>query len=205
MIKIMLTLLPLFKYILLPVSIILNGFNTLHAHPMYLAQFCNFQENLIQFDEDPQDIQLISEIPFVGWCLQHPNDKLQVIFESYPDLSCMPNYELSPSYLLQFEGSRASGFLYIKWDQSAFPSKNTFKHHLEEMLLDITRLEPNEITADDYEYDLNQGYGILRGSPYGLISLSGDCFLYGFAVNAKSDPYDIHDLLHRIKWSIEYQ
>ena len=173
----------------------------LQANPYICSSF----QDVINLDEEePQALPPITEMPLVGWCFQHSNQKLQVIFECYPDLSCVPNYEPCPSYLLQFEDSRGSGFLYIKWDPSACPSKNTFKHNLEEMLLDIARLEPNEITADDYEYDLNQGYGILKGSPYGLISLSGDCFLFGFAVKAKLHPYDINDLIHRIKWSIEY-
>jgi hypothetical protein len=139
--------------------------------------------------------------------LNHPEGKLRVIFETFPLIKCMPRQNSNASYLLQFEGNRASGFLYVKWDQNVWDQKVSEDHepyliHLQEMMLDIFVIEPNQEFEQEPEYYLKDGYAICRGTPYGLITLSGDGFLFGFAVK-DTHPlinHDIADYVDRVKW-----
>jgi hypothetical protein len=179
--------------------------NDLYTYSSYLDTSQSGSILFLDDDDDELPVLPISELPLLGWALHHPkNNNVQVIFESFPLMNCMPNFEPSRLHLLEFEDLKCSGFLYIKWDQFNFQSKVTFQKHLDEILQDIMSFEPNQIFADDYEYDLDQGYGILRGSPYGLITLSGEGFLFGFAVRAAHVKYDINELIHKVKWVIEY-
>jgi hypothetical protein len=144
----------------------------------------------------------VVELPLRGWVCNHPNNNLHVIFESYPIFTCTPNKESSSISLLKFKDIKSSGFFYVKWDQTDLDKNEPYQEHLQEMLQDILKIEPNQQVLQAQEFDLKEGYAILRGNPYGLITLSGDGFLFGFAVKSENSSirYDINDHIKRIKW-----
>lgn len=160
-------------------------------------------------DQKSRKILSAVELPRRGWALTHPEGALRVVFETFPLIKCTPNQDVAATYLLQFEDNRANGFLYVSWDQLVWDrqvsdDKEPYRMHLQAMSQEILALEPNQKFEQDPEYYLKDGYAIIRGNPYGLITLSGDGFLFGFAIKDK-DPlmsHDISEYTNRIKWQI---
>lgn len=149
-----------------------------------------------------QEFLPVVESPIYGWICNHPNNQLRVIFDSHPFYTCIANVDNSAAYLLQIKHRKCHGFFYVKWDQTGLDKSEPYHEHLQEMLQDVLKIEPDQQFSQAPEFNLKDGYAILYGNPYGLVTLSGDGFLFGFAVKAQEphSSYDINDLIKRIKW-----
>jgi hypothetical protein len=145
---------------------------------------------------------------------------MRVMFEGglHTSLACHENADPATTHLLQFENKPFgpydgySGFFYIKWDQGDLDKSEPYQAHLQEMLQEIMRIEPNQQVWEEPEFNLPDGYAILGGEPYLLITFSdnGESFLMGLAVKSENqigipafynNKLDIvNDLVKKIKW-----
>ena len=151
-----------------------------------------------------QQIASVTEYPLHGWWCHHPNNKLHILFESFPSIICAPAKDSAARHLLSFTDFTCSGFFYVKWDQEDFDKIETFQKHLDEMVQDLKKMESKQ-TVDTPTFDLNQKYAILPGSPYSFVTLASPTghFLFGFAIKRSNSflKYDINDLIKRVKYA----
>lgn len=137
-----------------------------------------------------------------GWICHHPENKVDVFFEIFPLNTAIKNEEENSLHLIAFEELRASGYFFVKWDQTNLSVEHPYQEHLNEMFQDIVKLHSSQKKTGKASVDLEQGYGYLPGQPYNIITLSGDRFLFGFAFKSKNSlhNYDVNDLIKRVKW-----
>lgn len=138
---------------------------------------------------------------FRGWICHHPENKCDVLFETFPLITATKNEDPNQIYLLKFQDFRVSGYFFVKWDQKDYSTNAPFQEHMKEMLQDVQKLEKSQRAVGQPKFDLAGGYGFTQGNPYHLISIAGKGFLFGFAYKP-SNPYqnfDINDLVNKIK------
>ncbi len=144
--------------------------------------------------------------PGEGWFCHHPDNKLHVLFEQSTShlwgVTCSRNTDSSASYQLKFSDRKSSGFFFVKWDQANLDTSAPYQVHLDEMLLDVKKIEPAQTVDKSPTFNLEKKYAIWRGYPYGFITIAGDGFLYGFSIKQNNEHIesDINAILKCIKW-----
>jgi hypothetical protein len=144
----------------------------------------------------------VKEIPRQGWVCNHPNNQLHVLLKSNYISPTKPNQDLKANYLLEIGDINSSGFFFVKWDQENLKSVTPYELHLKEMKAEILKLESGQKFEGRSEIMQEEGWAFLRGSPYTIVSISGEEFLFGFALknNNKFISFDINDYIKRVEW-----
>jgi hypothetical protein len=152
---------------------------------------------------EPEATYLPLEKTREGWVYHHPDHKLHVLFESRMMSACAPVSDLKRRDVLHFKDTFWEGFFYIKWNQASLDTAEPYRAHLKEMLADLRMDVPQQVVYGDPEFDSAGGYAVSQGSPYTLISCSGndDPFLFGIALRPKM-PFakDMNEIIHKVKW-----
>ncbi len=145
----------------------------------------------------------VKEIPFKGWICNHPNNQLHVLLESRLG-RVIPSQNRDQPYLLQIKDWQSSGYFYIQWDQKNLDCFDSYKAHLNEMKAHILSLGEGQKFEKDPSFVKEDQIAVLRGKPYTLVSLSGDEFLFGFALkntifgDFRSADFDSY--VKQVKW-----
>lgn len=155
-----------------------------------------------QISQAPEKWEPITEIPFRGWACNHPNKKLHVLVRSNPIDFAKPSENMDKKHVLQVGSSFGSGFFYIKWDQEKLDTQEPFAAHLKEMEDDLFSFEKSQRFESSCQYDLTGGFASRIGYPYTILSVSGDGFLFGFALKSTKDwrALEFNDFVRRINW-----
>jgi len=155
-----------------------------------------------QASQDPAVDRPAVEKAAQGWVCHHPENKVDLFFETFPMITAIKNEEESRLYLLAFEEFRVSGYFFVKWDQTNLNMEDPYQEHLKEIFQDVSKLDPSQAKTGKAYFDLEQGYGYLPGQPYNIITVTGDKFLFGFAFKSKNpfNKYDVNDLIKRVNW-----
>ncbi len=157
-------------------------------------------------ENEPEEFSPVTKTKGIKpeWLCNHPNRKLHVLFDAGFATKCTPNTgDVSESHHLTFSETFGSeGFFYVKWDQVDLDTPEPYSQHLNEMVKDVLKAAPNQKVASNPTFELEGGYAVLPGTPYTLISLSGDGFLFGFAART-TRPFqqpDLNGLIRKIRW-----
>ncbi len=144
----------------------------------------------------------VQEIKWKGWVCNHPNNQLHVLCKNNMFSPTKPNQDSSKKYLLEIGDMQSSGFFYVKWDQQNLDISKPYEEHLNEIKADILNIEKKQSCERNIVFDQKQGWAFLRGNPYTLISLSGDGFLFGFALKSTHAviPFNVNDYVKRVEW-----
>jgi hypothetical protein len=138
-----------------------------------------------------------------GWRFNHPTKEQFVLFETHFGGSLRNDEAFS--YLISFDDitTNASGFFYIEWDQSDLEITNPYQNLAEKIFKEMKAIDPNQ-SFDPIKIIPEEGYAIMPGHPYGIVVVSGDNFLFGFAVKRLMDFKDVNvsALLDKVKWSV---
>lgn len=148
----------------------------------------------------------VQEIPGEGWVCSHPQEPLHVLFEKDLAYPSFPNETPQRTYLLQISDRNHTGFFYLKWrDAEEIDSFAPFAEHLQEMAEDVFQQEKNQQFHEELHYQAEEGWAFVQGTPYSLLTLSGDRFLVGLALKNQIDDSlpDFDALLQRISWWID--
>ncbi len=148
----------------------------------------------------------VEELVREGWVCHHPNNQLHVLYKSWGGVDrCKINGDLSRSYLLTIGDIFSSGYFYIKWDQEDLAISEPYERHLDEMKVDIVKGEKSQRFQRKMQFNAEEGWALLDGTPYTLLSLSGDGFLFGFALkNERSfNSIKLNDYVKRVVWWVD--
>lgn len=173
-----------------------------HVKNWKMLKNCLSLSRKLAIEQAPQEWLPIVQSPFHGWICHHPHNDLRVMFDPGPLYTGTANTDDAKNYLLEFKSWQCQGFFYVKWDLPNLDKDEPYHEHLQEMLQDVLAIAPTQTVLQDPELNLQEGYAILQGSPYTLVTLSGDGFLFGFAVKVLplTMSYDINTLIRAIKW-----
>lgn len=144
----------------------------------------------------------MEEVPHKGWVFNHPEDKLYVMFKNDFINPSKPCQDPDKAYLLSIGDMDSSGYFYLKWNSEDPDTRAPYDKHLDELKADVLKLEPNQTFEKNSVYVEEEQWAFLRGSPYTIISLSGDGFLFGFALKNKGwrNTFDLNKYLKRVEW-----
>jgi len=146
----------------------------------------------------------VTEAEYDGYWCHHPNNKLHVLFKSFPIIRCTINKDDKLVHYIRFSDLKAVGYFFIKWDQINLGEKAPYQGHLNEMLKEITQIEPKQKMEKEAVFNVASGYSLWRGSPYNLLTVSADGFLFGFAIKPEGFlNVDLNDYIGRVKWKID--
>lgn len=159
------------------------------------------KEGIIVEEEKPSEA-VLKKIPDKGWVYNHPDNESHVIFETDEILFVSKNTDSNRSHLLEITDMDTSGFYYVEWDQQNLDTINPYKAHLKKMYQEIVSFDTKQKFEKNPEYSLEDKCGFWRGHPYSIITLSGDGFVYGFALKNKFrfSSANISDYIKRVKW-----
>lgn len=137
------------------------------------------------------------------WVAHHPENLFDVYFEPAMAMTVTKNENPDQLYLLRFNNYDCSGYFFIKWDQTDLSTETPFSNHLQEMLNDIRKLESSQRLVGSTQVNVKDGYAYSQGTPYNLITLSGDGFLFGFAYKPTFTfrNYDVNELIRKVRWT----
>ena len=135
------------------------------------------------------------------WKFNHPARTHQVLLKKSIMETCQVNPNPDGQYLVGMDSYSHTAYFYLKWNQENLDTLAPFKDQLDEMQEEILALMPSQRFEKNYRYDQEEGWAILKGRPYSLISLSGEGFLFGFAIRSKSVfNVDLTDFIKRVSW-----
>ncbi|MCB1116486.1 MAG: hypothetical protein KDK71_08455 [Chlamydiia bacterium] len=151
-----------------------------------------------------------------GWVSKHPEKNLFVIYtETFPMSRVEPNKKSDRLYSLHITEMRKEAFFYLSWNPSPHDHERIYTTFLEEMMADLQKSQKNQSFGKP-SIHMDKSYALLPGYPYTLVALSGDDFLFGFAVKIKSlipsTPYfqerisekdietGINDCIRKVEW-----
>jgi hypothetical protein len=168
-----------------------------------------------QIDKEPQDNQTVSketkndrplvEGAFGRWVCHHPENKVDVFLNDC-FFGTINRDNSNRLYLIEFRDIDGSGYFFIKWDQNDFTDTIPFVEHIQEICDDIQKDHPTQKITSTASYNVrpNNGYGIAQGSPYHIVTVAGDGFLFGFAYNLNNNfrDYDVNKLVQKVSWNV---
>ena len=127
---------------------------------------------------------------------------MHVLYQSRIVDQIRPNRNSKFPYLLQINDLDGLGYFYIKWDQKDLEKLKPYQEHLNQMILHILSLEKGQKFEKEPKFNKEEGWALLQGNPYTVISLSGDGFLFGFALKNRNmwRNLDFNSYIQRVKW-----
>lgn len=136
-----------------------------------------------------------------GWVFTHPTKEQFVIFKTFGEM----NNDNTFSYLISFDdfAANAIGHFYLEWDQECLDTTEPYQSLADKISLEMKAIDSNQF-FDPIKILPQEGYAIMSGYPYGVVIVSGDNFLFGFAVKHHFDfkDIDINALIQKVKWSV---
>jgi hypothetical protein len=160
--------------------------------------------SLVEKNQQKEPVQwvAVTEHPGEGLVCHHPNNKLHVLYKKSFTDRASPNHDANKKYMLSFSDRISSGYFYVKWDQESLSTKEPYDNHLGEIRSDILAIEPDQKFEDSVNYDLEYGAGFQKGSPYSILTVYGDGFLFGFAVKPIMTfrSLDWMDFIKKVAW-----
>lgn len=138
-----------------------------------------------------------------GWIFNHPTKDQSVLFQLYIGGTVRKDEALS--YMISFDDimTNATGFFYLEWDQTHLDTAIPYQNLADKIAHEMKTIDPNQ-SFDPIKIFQEEGYAILPGHPYGIIVVSGDNFLFGFAVKRNMEFRDLNlsELINKVKWSV---
>lgn len=154
--------------------------------------------------QDPsKPFSLTTYAPDVGWWCHHPNNKMHVLLESlrFP-IGITSNTDPEFKHLLKICENHPLYF-FVQWDVEALDTTTPYEMHLTQMMEEVIKLEPKQVFANAPDlFPNNQKCALRDGSPYVIVTVEGDGFLYGFAFNKENifARGNLDRYLNSIKW-----
>jgi len=145
-------------------------------------------------------------IPKRGWICYRPESKQGVLLQSKGKFRTKANTNKSMTYLLEVEDRNCTGFFYILWNQVGTNQRPTHEAFLGEMKDELLKnIEGQAFEKKITFHNQRKSIGSLKGTPYSLITVEGDGFLFGFALKQtrKLGSYDPSRLISRVQYWVE--
>ena len=154
--------------------------------------------------EAPEEWVAVKEIPWKGFRCNHPEKDSYVMFNSEISDRVKINDNPSIKHLLSLRDIKNSGFFYIQWNQENLDTLAPYERHLAEIKEEILSLEKGQKFDKKIQFNAKDEWALLDGYPYALITLSGDGFLFGFALKAnfRGQSIDFNPYIKKISWSV---
>ena len=150
----------------------------------------------------PSDNSMV-KVPSRGWVCHHPDGKLHVLLECDGVVKkAEPPKDPHRKYLLEVMDFNMSGFFYLKWNQSDLHTQQPYEAFLKEIADEIRELESEQQFENSPKYNIENGFALIKGYPYGIVTVAGDQFLYAFAIKKSNSfgAFNTNNFVRRVKW-----